>query len=322
MGTQSILIKVPATVGNFGGAQDSAALAVDAPLNLKVTPRMDGHVNIRYFGENGERVPRDRSNLAVRAMEAGLHLKGLEFTGADFEIYSSVPVAVGLGSSTAAVLAGLLAADRLFRLEFDEKTFFDLAAIYESCGDNLRAAWYGGFVAAVEQDGSRTYRRSPVPENFVLSVVTPAVPLGAGPEPAAPRKPEPNRSLSHVRAAALAEFFSRPVGTPEFDALLPPPYLKQVAGLDEALKVGMPGVISVFVCGSGPAVGLLTEGDARGAVAATRECFARQGIPSTWRAFRPSNAGARDWNAVTSEVALPPLKGLAAPARKPPPLPV
>jgi homoserine kinase len=293
MGTQSILIKVPATVGNFGGAQDSAALALDAPLNLKVTPRLDGHVNIRYFGENGERVPRDRSNFAVRAMEAGLHLKGLEFTGADFEIYSSVPVAVGLGSSTAAVLAGLLAADRLFRLEFDEKTLFELASIYESCADNLRAALFGGFVVAVEQDGSRTYRRSPVPENLLLSVVTPAAPFDAGPEPAIPRKPEPDRALSRVRAVALAEFFSRPVGTPEFDALLPPPCSKQVPGLDEALRVDMPGVISIFVCGSGPAVGLLTEGDARDAVAATRECFARQGIPSTWHDFRPSNAGAR-----------------------------
>jgi len=322
MGNRSILIKVPATVGNFGGAQDSAALALDSPLNLKVTPRLDGHVNIRYFGENGERVPRDRSNFVVRALEAGLHLKGLEFTGADFEIYSSVPVAVGLGSSTAAVLAGLLAADRLFRLEFDEKTFFDLASIYESCGDNLRAAWFGGFVAAVEQHGSRTYRRSPVPENFVLSVVTPAAPLGAGPEPAVRHKPEFDQAMSRVRAVALAEFFSRPVGTPEFDALLPPPCSKQVAGLDEALKVRVPGVISVFVCGSGPAVGLLTQGDARDAVAAARECFARQGIRSTWRAFRPSNAGARDWNAVTPEVALPPMKGLPAPARKLPLLPV
>ena len=140
MASHSVLIRVPATIGNFGGAKDAAALALDASLNVKVTPRLDGQVNIRYFGENGERVPRDRSNLVVRAMESALHLRELEFTGADFEIYSSVPVSVGLGSSTAAVLAGLLAADRLYDLKLDEKTIFELAAIYESRGDNLRAA--------------------------------------------------------------------------------------------------------------------------------------------------------------------------------------
>ena len=113
MKSRSILVKVSATVGNFAGAMNSAALALDALLNVKIIPRADGHVSIRYFGENDDRVPRDRANLIVRAMEAALHLKGFEFTGADFEIYSSIPVGVGLGSSTAAVLAGLIAVDRL-----------------------------------------------------------------------------------------------------------------------------------------------------------------------------------------------------------------
>src|SRR5438876_4216177 len=121
MASNSVLVRVPATVGNFGGARECAALAFDASLNVKVTPRQDGHVGIRYFGENGERVPRDRSNLVVRAIEAALHLKQREFTGADLEIYSSVPVAVGLGSSTAAVLAGLIAANLLYRVELDER---------------------------------------------------------------------------------------------------------------------------------------------------------------------------------------------------------
>jgi len=132
MANASVLIRIPATVRNFAGAINCAALALDASLNVKVTRRADGHLGIRYFGEHGERVPRDRSSLVVRAMEAALHLRGREFTGADFEIYSSVPVGVGLGSSTAAVLAGLLAADILYRLDLDEKSLFDLAGIYES----------------------------------------------------------------------------------------------------------------------------------------------------------------------------------------------
>ena len=214
MATHSVLIRVPATVGNFGGAKDAAAMALDAPLNVKVTPRLDGQVNVRYFGENGERVPRDRSNLVARAMESALHLRELEFTGADFEIYSSVPVAVGLGSSTAAVLAGLLAADRLYELELDDKTLFELAAIYETRGDNLRAAWYGGFVVAGDESEG-AYRRTVVPENFVLSVVAPDAPLSTV------RRESPGRRASQAssttapeRAAAPAEFGFDPLPHP------------------------------------------------------------------------------------------------------------
>src|SRR5256885_67483 len=101
MTMRSAQVRVPATVGNFQNVSTSTA-ALEGSLNVKATLRDDGQVGIRYFGENGERVPRGRSNLVVRAMESALRSKGLEFTGADFEIYSSVPVGVGLGSSTAA----------------------------------------------------------------------------------------------------------------------------------------------------------------------------------------------------------------------------
>ena len=319
MGNQSVLVRVPATVGNFGGAMDCAALALDSSLNVKVTPRLDGHVGIRYFGENGTRVPRDRSNLVVRAMQAALDLRELEFPGADFEIYSSVPVGVGLGSSTAAVLAGLIAADRLFRLNLDEKTLFDLASTYERRGDNLRAAWFGGFVAGTEEGTWQAHRRTVVPENFILSVVMPETDLvnAARPGPAV-TKPSFEATGHLSRAQSLCEFFARPANgaSPSADAPLPPTCEKHVAGLEEALKVRVPGVLAIFVCGSGPAVGILADGNPHQAAAEVRECFARCGVGSSAGDFRPTNAGARDWNSVTPDIALPLMRGLGASPRK------
>jgi homoserine kinase len=320
MPNPSVLVRVPATVGNFGGALNCAALALDAPLNVKVTPRLDGRVGIRYFGENGDRVPRDASNLVVRAMIAALHLKDLEFTGTDFEIYSSVPVAVGLGSSTAAVLAGLLAADHLFRLGLDEKTLFELAADLEGRHDNLRAAWLGGFVTGAEEGSSMTYRRTVVPENFVLHVVAPETTLVVG-----GRREQRTADASHLhRAAALGEYFSRPDNGhgATLQEPLPPTCQKNVAGLEEALQVRGPGVLAVFVCGSGPAVGILAEGDARPAVSSVRDCFTRHGVGSSAGEFRPTNAGARDWNAVHPDISLPAMRGLGASPQKSSSIPV
>lgn len=164
---RAVQVRVPATVGNFGGV-NAATVALDGSLNVKVAQRTDHLVHIRYFGENGERVPRDASNLVVRALESALASQGLEFSGADFEIYSAVPVGVGLGSSAASVLAGLIAADRLYHLNLDEKQFFELAAAHESRLENVRAAWLGGLVSTA--NGATTQS---VPEDFVMDVVIP-----------------------------------------------------------------------------------------------------------------------------------------------------
>ena len=365
MEKQSISVRVPATVGNFGGAADCGSLALDASLNVKVTRRFDGQVGIRYFGEDGERVPRDRSNLVVRAIEAALHLKQRQFTGADLEIYSSVPVAVGLGSSTAAVLAGLMAANLLYRLELDEKSLFDLGAIYENRGGNLRAAWFGGFVACVE-DASRissgtaspaplVYERTVVAESFILSVVVPETSLvagaravgiaqstGASEKPARSGNDASGRTLGREsgtkagslaeketthrlnRAAALAEFFAQQgSGNPiDLDTPFPPTCEKNVAGLEDALRVRTPGLLSVFVCGSGPAVGVFAAENSADAVRAVRQAFARHDVQSTCFEFRPSNMGALEWNAAYRDLTLLPVRELRDSLRKSNPLPV
>ena len=277
---RSVLIRVPATVGNFGGAASGAALALEASLNVRANTRRDGRVGIRYFGENGERVPRDSSNLAVRAMRSALESGGLPFLGVDMEMYGSAPVAVGLGSSTAAVWAGLLAADRLYRLGLDEKTLFELAGRLEPRKDNLRAAWAGGFVARVEEQGSHAYRSTPAPEGLVLKVVVPQI--GTPPGRQLRERPEPTPSAQE----------------------------RTVPGLEEALGIKAPGLQAIFVCGSGPAVGVLGEETAAGCVAhLASECFAAHGVASSIAEYRPTNVGAQGLNDAGTEIRLSPAVG-------------
>ena len=309
MASRSVLVKVPATVGNFAGAMRCAALALDATFNLKVTPRRDGRAGVRYFGENGERVPRDRTNLVVRAMEAALHLKGLEFTGADFEIYSTVPVGVGLGSSTASVLAGLIAADRLYSLDLNDKTLLDLARIYESRLDNLLAAWHGGFVACAGEEYSHVIRRTFLPGDFILGVVNPEF-EASGSDATGRKATDPageDVSLHRERARELAALFARPGG--QGASVLEPAALAVsqtvVPGFEEVFKVRTSGVMDVFVCGSGPAVGILSRSDPDEAIRAVRRRFLEFGVQSTFGIFRPANLGALELNPVAPHIAFP-----------------
>jgi homoserine kinase len=316
MTDRSVLIRVPATVGNFGGAAGCAALALDAALNVRASTRRDGHVSIRYFGENGERIPRDASNLAVRAMQAALDFKGLPFGGVEFEMYGSAPVGVGLGSSTAAVWAGLLAADRLYRLGLGEKTLFDLAGTLDRRSDNLRAAWSGGFVARFEESRSPVFRATVVPDDLALYVVIPETSTIHNREKGGASTSPGDRSAFLNRARTLSSLLAQAgkSETPQLDGAMTGIAERTVPGLDEALCVRAPGMQAVFACGSGPAVGILAKSDdAERATNAVMDCLARHGVTSRSTMFRATNTGAREWNAGGTEIRLAPPVGLDMP---------
>jgi homoserine kinase len=110
-------------------------------------------------------VPRDRSNLVVRAFER-LH----PADGFEFRIESNIPLSGGLGSSAAATVAGLLAADHLFELDAD---VLAAATGLEGHPDNVGAALEGGLVIC---DGSRVERFEP-PMGLEAVLVVPHEPV-------------------------------------------------------------------------------------------------------------------------------------------------
>jgi len=127
------LVRVPASSANLGPGFDAFAAALSIELELEVAEGSDFAVSSDVPG-----VPLDRSNLCVRAFEA-LH----PADGLSFQIRSQIPLAAGLGSSAAAIVAGLVAADHMFELD---APIFELAHELEGHPDNVAAALHGGFV--------------------------------------------------------------------------------------------------------------------------------------------------------------------------------
>ena len=104
------LVRVPASSANLGPGYDVLAAALSLSLELEVTEASEFSV------EAGPDLPTDRSNLCVRAFERLHPADGLRF-----EIRSEIPLARGLGSSAAAIVAGLVAADHLFELGLERE---------------------------------------------------------------------------------------------------------------------------------------------------------------------------------------------------------
>ncbi|MDX6624487.1 MAG: homoserine kinase [Solirubrobacterales bacterium] len=130
------LVRVPASSANLGPGYDAMAAAVSLHLELEVEETGEFSLD-----PGGLDVSTGRDNLIVRAFES---LKPAD--GIAFRLNSEIPLARGLGSSAAAIVAGLVAADHLFELALTKEELLVRASEIEGHPDNVAAAIYGGFV--------------------------------------------------------------------------------------------------------------------------------------------------------------------------------
>jgi homoserine kinase len=156
------LVRVPASSANLGPGFDVLAAALALHLELEV--QETGEFAVRTSLD----VPRDRRNLAVQGFERLAPADAFEF-----RICSKIPLSGGLGSSAAAIVAGLMAADHLFELDAD---VFALASELEGHPDNVAAALEGGFVVS---DGTRVHRFEP-PMGLEAVLVVPSEAVATG----------------------------------------------------------------------------------------------------------------------------------------------
>lgn len=180
------LVRAPASSANLGPGFDALAVALQLHLELEVaeTGSFAVHTDLP--------LPTDRSNLCVRAFEALHPADGFEFT-----IRSPIPLTGGLGSSAAAIVAGLMAADHVFELDAD---LLRLATELEGHADNVAAALLGGFVICTE--GSAT--RFDVPAGLEGVVVVPADPVSTAQARAAlPEQVALSEAVYNVAHASL-----------------------------------------------------------------------------------------------------------------------
>jgi homoserine kinase len=183
------VVRVPASSANLGPGYDALAAALSLTLELEVE-ETGGELEVECDMPG---VPCDASNLCVRAFEK-LH----PVDGFRFSIRSQIPVAAGLGSSAAAIVAGLVAADHVFELD---APLFDLAAELEGHPDNVAAALLGGFVVCTG-DGPPV-RFEPVPGLEAVIAIPPDPVSTADARAALPAEVPLGDAVFNVSHAAL-----------------------------------------------------------------------------------------------------------------------
>lgn len=159
---EAVRVTVPASSANLGPGFDALGLALGLYDTVEV--RIAGHgLRVEVTGAGSQQVPRDEGHLVVRALRAALAHLGMSPPGLALYCTNTIPHARGLGSSAAAIVAGIAAGYGLAGRSPDAQAL-QLAAGFEGHADNAAASLLGGLVIAWSQQGGyRAARLLPHP---------------------------------------------------------------------------------------------------------------------------------------------------------------
>ena len=158
---RSVAVKVPATTANLGPGFDTLGLALSLYDELTVSVRDAPGATVEVHGVGIEEVPTDESNLVVRAIAHTFAAYGQALPGLDLVAHNAIPHGRGLGSSGAAIVAGIMAAKGLLDgvVDMDANTLLALATALEGHPDNVAPALFGGLTIAWTTDDGPQYKK-------------------------------------------------------------------------------------------------------------------------------------------------------------------
>lgn len=202
-------VRAPASSANLGPGFDSLGLSVPLFTTLRVSPQE--RTEIVPLGEALAQTPADESNYLYRAMELAAKRVGRPLPPARIEIETEVPLARGLGSSAAALVAGVVAGNVLLGRPLTDEDVLDIAAREEGHPDNVAPALFGGIVVATLDKLGTHYVRLTPPAHLGVTVLIPDFELSTSKAravlPKEYSRADAVHALSHAAllAAALAQ---------------------------------------------------------------------------------------------------------------------
>jgi homoserine kinase len=295
LGCDHVRVGVPATSANLGPGFDSLGLALGIRDELEVRALGSPGVVVEVSGQGADAVPDGEAHLVVRAVRLALDHVGAPQTGLHLTCTNRIPQGRGLGSSAAAVVAGLLAVRGLIADPdaLDDEVVLRLATELEGHPDNAAPAILGGVtIAWNEVDGPRAVRVATHPDlTPVLLVPSTRLATVYARSVLPARVPHADAVFQAGRAALLIEALTRrpdllfPATEDRLHQHYRAAVMSETLALVDALRAR--GVAAV-VSGAGPTVLALaraTGGGSSDVDDAVRAAFG--GVMGGWQVLRP-----------------------------------
>jgi len=276
---------VPASSANLGPGFDALGLALGIYLHCRF--RSSDHLLIEARGRDVEVISTGEENLIWQTAVAVAKDMRMTMPPIELHIENEIPIGKGLGSSAAALTAGVVIADRYLDLRWKPLRILDEAARLEGHPDNVAACVLGSIVAsAIDAGGVARTVRLNMPTQFGVGVVVPDFMLST----AQARSVLPDcytraDAIFNVQRAALLVAALATGTTSAFPAALEdrfhqPHRAALVPGLDDILKLRAPGLLGCALSGAGPSILVFYERGYEPVCDLVRQVFALHGHSS------------------------------------------
>ena len=297
-------VRVPASTSNLGPGFDCFGLALKLYLKVsaQAVPDAPDACRVTTTGaRENEALPRNAANLIYRAMTFAARREGVMLPPVELTVHNEIPLASGLGSSAAAIVAGIKLSSLLTNHNLTDQTIQNYATEFEGHPDNVTASLYGGFtISCLTHDRQVVSAKFDWPSHIGAVVVSPHSQLPTHVARAALARTVNRGSAVHnlqrtaLFTAAIAQQHYDLLWDAMKDQLHQPQRESLVPGLAEALALPrMPGLLGVALSGAGPSIFALATDHTDEIGARIASCFSAHQIQSTMRTLEVDNDGCR-----------------------------
>ncbi|MCL2767063.1 MAG: homoserine kinase [Peptococcaceae bacterium] len=294
-----IRVQVPATTANLGPGFDCVGMALEL-YNVVEMVQTDKGLSIEVSGEGADFIARDSENLVYRSARQVFKQAGFHPDGLRINLANNIPVARGLGSSTAAIVGGVIAANILSGRKLAQKDLINLASSIEGHPDNVAAAVLGGIVISYRTDDEISCVKIQPPENMkcVLAIPDFYLPTKSARDVLPYQIPLQDVVFNLSRVALLVAALHRSdftlLSAAMEDRLHQPFRAALIPGLKKVLAAAkLAGAKGVTISGAGPAVIALADSNAELIANVMGNTFRENGIQNKTVILKPSPVGAR-----------------------------
>lgn len=296
-----ITVRIPATTANLGPGFDCLGLALT--LHNRVELRPASHWSISIEGEGAEQLERGPGNLVWRAAcrlwdELGVAAP----EGVALHLSNHIPLGRGLGSSAAAIVAGLVVANAWAGSRMSQERLLELATEMEGHPDNVAPALYGGFVATVGAEKGVFNVSLPLRADIRFGACIPelilptAIARQALPETVPHRDAVFNVGRVALMLAALTQNRPELLSAACQDRLHQPYRAALIPGFEQVCQAALAaGASAVTISGAGPTILTMmgSQADAEAIATAMCEAFSRSHISSRFMVLELDMTGAQ-----------------------------
>src|SRR5512140_2417452 len=297
-----ITVKVPATSANLGPGFDSLGLALDLWNEAEFVPTNDKKISLTIDGEGRDKLPTGASNAIVDAALQVYNLAGKPYHGMQIHCLNRVPLGSGLGSSSAALLTGMLGANAMIGEPFSRDEILKLAIETEGHPDNVAPAMLGGLVASIIHESHVISLRITLTDQRTPMHITIVFPDFDFPTKQArailPKQIERKDAIYNIsRAVIVTEAFRLGdlgmLHEAMSDKLHQPYRIPLIPGAQEAMQAAeQAGAAAVALSGAGPSLIAFSAQPEPAIGEAMKACFEKAGLPARIYRLKMSDHGA------------------------------